>query len=429
MKKLDAETPGFGQRRAQRARCSRRFRAACRTRQARVGVHRQLRLHPGLRDVCRARDFYQERARLGIPDLVVHDAARKSSSNAALYDEERRQAVRDHHVLLSPGLHARRVAVGVLEAAWKTRHSVYDATSGARIAGPLERVAWSNDVERDLADAVLQPPETRLHPPIGRLQELHARCVGSRRRAGHAGWRDGRARPKIGEDEFPVVLVAPGAPLAVLDSVNGVQNETEILGSRRPPMRRSLMRSGKRSSTPADTTASHSASTCAATKSSCSHKATRRRSRCSSSRCALLDLAQTSSWPSPTVVIEGVHAAADALYVQARARARTAAAADSGRHHDDRGGRAAGSTWCRYLARSTDPRGAGVTIDLSSWTTQPALSHYDPQTKKFTEVARHARRLDAGVQGQRPAGQGEGRRHGSAHAARASATRKVRRRH
>src|SRR5262249_41367518 len=34
--------------------------------------------------------------------------------------------------------------------------------------------------------------------------------------------------PKVGEDEFPLVLIGPGAPLAVMDSVNGVQNEQKL---------------------------------------------------------------------------------------------------------------------------------------------------------------------------------------------------------
>ena len=84
-----------------------------------------------------------------------------------------------------------------------------------------------------------------------------------------------------------------------------------------------------------------------------------------------------------------MHAAADALYVLARQGAYSRLLRIP-----------AGTTTVEEAALPvnghigemfTDPRKPGVTVELSSWTTQPALSHYDPEAKKFTELKLGAR--------------------------------------
>jgi prolyl oligopeptidase len=99
---------------------------------------------------------------------------------------------------------------------------------------------------------------------------------------------------------------------------------------------------------------------------------------------APLDSAKTLVAAQSDRVIEGVHAAADALYVQARQGAYSRLLRIP-----------TGTTTIEEAVLPvnghigemfTDPRTPGVTVELSSWTTQPALSHYDPQTKKFTEL-------------------------------------------
>ena len=332
------------------------------------------------------RDFYQERAPGSDNfDLVVHDAAgtRKLVDVAALRDKNGGKPFAINYVLPSPD--GAKVAVGVSEGGSENAAlSVYDATSGARIAGPLERVqfgatTWSADSSTLFYNRLqeLKPGD----PPIGRYKnstlaawDLKAAPVtlyGAT--AGHG--------PKIGEDEFPVVLVAPGAPLAVLDSVNGVQNEQKFwlapaAQAAKPDAQWKAFVDRDDGITALDMRGDEIFLL--------SHKDAPTFKVLVVKAGAPLDSAQTLVAAQSDRVIEGVHAAADALYVQARQGAYSRLLRIP-----------AGTTTIEEAVLPvnghigemfTDPREPGVTIDLSSWTTQPALSHYDPQTKKFTEV-------------------------------------------
>ena len=332
------------------------------------------------------RDFYQERAPGSDNfDLVVHDAAgtRKLVDVAALRDKNGGKPFAINYVLPSPD--GAKVAVGVSEGGSENAAlSVYDAASGARIAGPLERVqfgatSWSADSSTLFYNRLQELKAGE--PDIGRYKnstldawDLKAAPVtlyGAT--AGHG--------PKIGEDEFPVVLVAPGAPFAVLDSVNGVQNEQKFwlapaAEAAKPGTEWKAFVDRADGVTALDMRGDEIFLL--------SHKDAPTFKVLVVKAGAPLDSAKTLVAAQSDRVIEGVHAASDALYVQARQGAYSRLLRIP-----------AGTTTIEEAVLPvnghigemfTDPREPGVTIDLSSWTTQPALSHYDPQTKKFTEI-------------------------------------------
>jgi prolyl oligopeptidase len=333
------------------------------------------------------RDFYQERTPGSDNfDLVVHDAAgtRKLVDVAALREKNGGKPFAINYVLPSPD--GAKVAVGVSEGGSENAAlSVYDATSGARLGGPLDRVqlgatSWSADSSLLFFNRLqaLKPGD----PDIGRyknstldawdLKAAPETLYGAT--SGHG--------PKIGEDEFPIVVVSPGAPLAVLDSVNGVQNEQKLwlapaADAAKPDASWKAFVDRDDAVTALDLRGeeifllSH--------KDAPTFKVLRVKAG------EPLASATTLIAARPDRVIESVHAASDALYVQARQGAYSRLLRVP-----------AGTTTVEEVALPvnghigetfTDPREPGVTIDLSSWTTQPTLSHYDPATKKFSERA------------------------------------------
>ena len=332
------------------------------------------------------RDFYRERAPGSDNfDLVVHDAAgtRKLVDVAALRDKNGGKPFAINYVLPSPD--GAKVAVGVSEGGSENAAlSVYDATNGSRIAGPVERVqfgatSWSADSSTLFYNRLqeLKPGD----PDIGRYKnstldawDLKAAPVSL------YGAKTGHG-PKVGEDEFPVVLVAPGAPFAILDSVNGVQNEQKywvapVAQAAKPDAEWKAFVDRDDGVTSLDMRGDEIFLL--------SHKDAPTFKVLVVKAGAPLDSAKTLVAAQPDRVIEGVHAAADALYVQARQGAYSRLLRIP-----------AGTTTIEEAVLPvnghigemfTDPREPGVTIELSSWTTQPALSHYDPKTKKFTEI-------------------------------------------
>jgi prolyl oligopeptidase len=332
------------------------------------------------------RDFYQERAPGSDNfDLVVHDAAgtRKLVDVASLREKNGGKPFAINYVLASPD--GAKVAVGISEGGSENAAlTVYDAKSGARIGGPLERVqfgatSWSADSSTLFYNRLqeLKPGD----PDLGRyknstldawdLKSAPVTLYGAKSEHG----------PKIGEDEFPVVLVAPGAPMAVLDSVNGVQNEQKLwlapaAQAAKPDAQWKLFADRDDGITALDMRGDEIFLL--------SHRDAPTFKVLVVKAGEPLASARTLVAALPDRVIEGVHAAADALYVQARQGAYSRLLRIP-----------AGTTTIEEAALPvnghigemfTDPREAGVTIELSSWTTQPLRSHYDPKTKKFTAV-------------------------------------------
>ena len=332
------------------------------------------------------RDFYEERAPGSDNfDLVVHDSAgtRKLVDVAALRAKNGGKAYAINYFLASPD--GKKVAVGVSEGGSENAAlSVYDAASGARIAGPVDRAqfgatAWSNDSATLYFNRLqeLRPGD----PEIGRyknstldawdLKAAPAALLGAT--AGHG--------PKVGEDEFPVVLINPGAPLAVMDSVNGVQNEQKLW----------LAPAGQaaKADAPWKPFVDRDDGVTAVELRGeeiflLSHKDAPTFKVLVVKAGAPLASAVTLVAAQPDRVVESMHAAADALYVQTRRGAYSHLLRIP-----------AGTTAVEEVALPvnghigesfTDPRQPGITLDLSSWVTQPVLSHYDPVAKKFSDV-------------------------------------------
>src|SRR5204863_7143563 len=86
----------------------------------------------------------------------------------------------------------------------------------------------------------------------------------------------------------------------------------------------------------------------------------------------------------PDRVIEGVHAAADALYVLARHGAYSQLLRVPAGSSDIEEVKL---PFEGHIGEAfTDPRTAGVTVYLSSWVMPPAEYAYDPQAKAFADL-------------------------------------------
>src|SRR6185437_13286397 len=106
--------------------------------------------------------------------------------------------------------------------------SVYDAASGARFAGPVDRAqfgatAWSDDSKTlyFIRLKQLAPGEAEINKykdATADAWDLKAEPVALLGASVSHG-------PQMKAEEFPAIVIAPGAPLATALSINGVQNE------------------------------------------------------------------------------------------------------------------------------------------------------------------------------------------------------------
>ncbi|MBI1209932.1 MAG: prolyl oligopeptidase family serine peptidase [Alphaproteobacteria bacterium] len=131
-----------------------------------------------------------------------------------------------------PSLDGAKVAVGISEGGSENAMLfVYDAATGRQIAGPIDRAqfgatSWSNDSKtlyfvrlkklgpkdaptEKYRDATLEAWNLKSNPV-----PLFGATVG------HG--------PAVTHDEFPALVIVPGAPVAVLFAINGVQNELQL---------------------------------------------------------------------------------------------------------------------------------------------------------------------------------------------------------
>ena len=179
------------------------------------------------------RAFYEERAPGSDNfDLMVRDAqgTRKLIDVAAMRAANGGTPIAINFFLAAPD--GSKVAVGTSKGGSEDASiSVYDAATGKQIAGPLDRAqfgatSWSEDSNtvyfirlkklgpNDAAteryrDAALVAWNLKSEPVV---------IAGST--AGHG--------PKFAPDETPALGIEPGVPVAILDSVNGVQNEQAL---------------------------------------------------------------------------------------------------------------------------------------------------------------------------------------------------------
>jgi len=175
------------------------------------------------------RAFYEERAPGSDNfDLVVKDAAgtRKIVDVAALRASNGGKPIAINYFLASPD--GAKVAVGVSEGGSEDASiTVYDAASGARIAGPVDRAqfgttGWSDDSKTLYFVRLkkLAPGEAAIDKykdataDAWDLTSEPVAVLGTS--VGHG--------PAFKPEEFPAIVTSAGAPLAAALSINGVQN-------------------------------------------------------------------------------------------------------------------------------------------------------------------------------------------------------------
>ncbi len=332
------------------------------------------------------RAFYEERAPGSDNfDLLVSDHAgkRKLVDVAALRAANGGKPYAINYFLASPD--GSKVAVGISEGGSEDASlTVYLAASGAKIAGPIDRAqfgatSWSDDSKtlyfvrlKKLAPGA--PPTEKYQDSTADAWDLQGEPVpllGTS--VGHG--------PEFKPAEFPAIQLAVGAPLAAALSINGVQNELSMwltpvasLGDPKAPWTQFLTRedgvTGLDMRGPEIFLLSH--------KDAPTFKVLSVRAGQPLSSAAVLVPAK------PDRVIEGIHAASDALYVLAR--------------------RGAYSELLRIPKGTSeiqevplpvkghadeafsDPRAPGVTVTLSSWVVPPTLYAYHPASKAFLDL-------------------------------------------
>ncbi len=333
------------------------------------------------------RDFYEERAPGSDNfDLLVKDArgTRKIVDVAALRTANGGKPFAINYFLASPD--GGKVAVGISEGGSEEAVlTVYDAASGAKIAGPVDRAqfgatAWSDDSKtlyfirlKELAKGEAEIDKYKnATADAWDLKSEPVPVLGAS--VGHG--------PAMKPEEFPAININPGTPLAAAISINGVQNELAMwlapVGKIQDPKTVWMPFVTRDDGVT-------SADSRGAELFLLSHKDAPTFKVLALKAGQPLSSATVLVPAEPDRVIENIHAASDALYVMAR--------------------RGAYSQLLRIPTGTTaieevklpfeghigemfaDPRAPGVTILLSSWVVAPSEYTYDPAKKGFSELA------------------------------------------
>jgi prolyl oligopeptidase len=336
--------------------------------------------------IFNGRAFYEERAPGSDNfDLMVKDSrgVRKVVDVAALRAAHGGKPYAINYFLASPD--GAKVAVGTSEGGSEEAVlTVYDAASGKQIAGPIDRAqfgatAWTDDAKtlyfvRLKKLAPTDPQTEKYRDATADAWDLKSQPVPVIGTAlGHG--------PPLMHDEAPAVTIGTGSPLAALLAINGVQRELAIwlapvakVNDPRTDWKKFVTRDD-------DVTGidmrkdeifllSH--------KDAPTFKVLAVRAG------QPIATAKTLVAARPDRVIEGIHAASDALYVLATRGAYSQLLRIP-----------AGTNQVEEVALPfeghateafTDPRQSGVTVLMSSWVVPPTLSDYDPQTKGFRDL-------------------------------------------
>jgi prolyl oligopeptidase len=261
---------------------------------------------------------------------------------------------------------------------------VYDATTGQQIAGPVDRAqfgatSWSSDskllyIIRLKQLAAGESDINKYKFATAQVWNLKSEPISV------AGSGIGKATA-FTPDEFPAVSMNPGAPMAMLVSINGVQNEikawtapAKLASSPNAPWKLFVDRSdgvtkGDIRGNQFFLLSHHNAPT---------FQVLEMKAGAPLSSAKVLVPAQADR------VIEDLHAASDGLYVLTRQGA-----------YSQLWRIPTGTTKMEEIALPakghiteafTDPRRPGIAISFSSWTMPPQEYAYDPKTKAFTDL-------------------------------------------
>jgi prolyl oligopeptidase len=332
------------------------------------------------------RAFYEERAPGSDNfDLIVKDdkGARKIVDVAALRAANGGKPFAINYFLASPD--GTKVAVGVSEGGSEDASlTVYDAATGAAIAGPLDRAQFGATGWTDDSRILYFNRLKKLAPtdaPTEKYKDSTADAWDMKSDPVHVIGSSVGHGPPIAPAEFPLISTTIGAPVAAALSINGVQNELAM-----------WLAPANRVSDPKITWTRFITREDGVTNADergddiflLSHKDAPTFKVLTVKAGQPLTSARVLVPAKPDRVIEGVHAASDALYVLARhgaysqllrVPANSSAIEEVKLPFEGHVGEA-----------FTDPRAPGVVIYFSSWVMPPAEYAYDPQTKQFTDL-------------------------------------------
>jgi prolyl oligopeptidase len=333
-----------------------------------------------------SRGFYEERAPGSDNfDLMVADGAgiRKIVDVAALRAANGGKPFAINFFLASPD--GAKVAVGISEGGSEDAAiTVYDAASGAKTAGPVDRAqfgatSWSDD-SRLLYFIRLQklatnaPPSDKYLNATADAWDLKSEPVAILGASlGHG--------PAITPVEAPAIAISVGAPVAAALSINGVQNELAMWLAPAAKVNDPKVLWTKFITRDDDITnvEMHGAEIFLL-----SHKDSPTFKVLSVHAGQPLTSASTLIPAQSNRVIEGIHAASDALYVLARHGAYSQLLRIP-----------AGSTSIEEVALPfpghiaeafTDPRAPGVVLQLSNWVVPPTEYVFNPADKSFSQL-------------------------------------------
>ena len=330
--------------------------------------------------------FYEERAPGSDNfDLLVKDAkgSRKIVDVAALRAQHGGKPYAINYILPSPD--GSKVVAGLSEGGSEAASLyVYDVKTGGQIAGPVDRAdfgasSWSADSKTLYIDRLkkLGPsdPGTEKYRDIAlQIWPLKGEPVSL------FGATAGRG-PQFGHDETPVLSIIPDAPVALLGSQNGVQNEIKlwtapVADATDPKAKWTLLVDREDGVTNLDVRGdeifllSH--------KDAPTFKVLRVKAG------APLASAETLVPADPKRVVEAIHAASDALYVVMREGVYShLLRIPKGKTEIEE---VALPTKGHISETFTDPRRAGVDIAMESWLMPPTELHYDPAAKSFSDL-------------------------------------------
>jgi prolyl oligopeptidase len=337
------------------------------------------------------RAFYEERAPGSDNfDLIAADASgvRKIVDVAALRKAHGGKPYAINYFLASPD--GGKVAVGIAQGGSEDAVlTVYDAVSGKKIAGPIDRArfgatAWSEDSKilyfiRLKKLAATDPLTDTYKDATADAWDLKSQPVAI------LGATIGHG-PTLNPVEFPALVMSAGAPLAAALSINGVQTElavwlTPVAAVRDPKAAWTQFVTRPDGITAIDMRGAEIFLL--------SHQDAPTFKVLSVRAGQPLGSASVLVPAQPDRVIEEIHAAADALYVLARHGAYSQLLRIP-----------AGTTSIEEVPLPVqghigeafaDPRASGVTVDVSSWVVPSTLYAYRPENKSFSDLKIGAR--------------------------------------
>jgi prolyl oligopeptidase len=332
------------------------------------------------------RRFYEERAPgADNYDVVVSDAkgTRKIVDIAAVMAAHGGKPFAVNYILPSPD--GSKVAVGLSQGGSEAAElTVFDAVSGAQIAGPIDREdfgasSWSLDGSKLYIIRLKQlkptDPGTEKYRDPGlyawNLKSEPTLLFGSLAAGGR----------KFTSDETPYLAVEPTVKIAILGSQNGVQNEIKIWTA---PVSDAENPNGKWTALFDRDAGVTSLDAHGDQLFLLSHKDAPTFQVLALRDGQPLSTATVLVPASPDRVIESVHAASDGLYVLTRKGAYSQFL-----HVDYRTGKISESA-LPFEGHAdevfTDPRQPGATIALSSWVVSPVFLSYNPKSGAFTDL-------------------------------------------